>query len=100
MLCVQITYPIDWQKHYSSVEELVRWLKKLLRYSQRDRRVKLMVTGWQEKGKTTLVRRLQRDFEYDENIATKGKEVVGERQRSVISKRHVRQRLHINFPAW
>lgn len=35
--------------------------------------VKLLVVGWQEKGKTTLVHRLEGDFRYFEREVTPGK---------------------------
>ncbi|XP_031569530.1 leucine-rich repeat serine/threonine-protein kinase 2-like isoform X2 [Actinia tenebrosa] len=58
-----------------TTKELVTWLRSLLVKMKPYTTVKLLVVGWQDKGKTTLVHRLEGDFKYFEREVTQGVEM-------------------------
>ncbi|KAK3746523.1 hypothetical protein QZH41_016736 [Actinostola sp. cb2023] len=75
----KIVYPQGWKSFGESTQELIKWLRSLLLKTKPFSTIKLLVIGWQDKGKTTLVHRIRNDLQYNQNTddreSTKGVEV-------------------------
>ena len=76
MSAFKILEPTNIKEHNQSTSQLVSWLWNRLRCAMKYSTVKLMVTGWQSKGKTTLIHRLEHDYNFNENVATEGNFLV------------------------